>query len=282
MSLSSCIDWLSMTFHSQDKSAEFILSIKDYGPYIEVNARFGYDKAVQYECGMVAMWSLSRDDMGCHIILSGSTLEALAVAGNSARELLERAIGMHAKITRLDLAIDAQNEGIEIVKIYDAVAFGVTTGSAKSINLITGNDGGATMYVGSRVSDKFARLYDKGIQSKIGGDWKRLEVEMKGDVAKEFARVVAMNKHDTIGSFTWAIASKMFFTDTGNYPVLGTHSTALSMPKIEKKTDTEKWLYNQIIPILEKYIANHPDSQVYDEIIQALIRAKGDKGLTKQ
>lgn len=275
--ISSCVDWLSVTFSSQNKAAEFIIGIKDYGTYEETNARYGYDTAVKYECGLVAMWSQTRDDMGCHCILSGSTLEALAVSGNTSRELLKSAFAHNAKITRLDLAIDAIGEHISIQGIYDNALKTGHKGAARALSLITGNDGGITMYIGSRSSDKYARIYDKGKQLKNDANWKRLECELKGDVAKEFGRYVAMNDDKSIASFAWSIAQGMFYVDNDGYPLFGQQSDLVSMPKIEKQTDVEKWLATQIIPIIEKYVRNNPDSTIYDDLINALIRAKQEK-----
>jgi len=214
-------------------------------------------------------------------MFSGKTLAELAVAGISSRWLLERAIELNAKISRLDLAIDAINEGVNVDAIYASAQVGETIGTAQKVERRQSIDGGITLYIGSRESDKFARLYDKGIESGIGGDWKRLEIELKGDVAKQYGRMVAMQPQTTLATFAWSTSKKMLYTDAGNYPVYGTESDVISMPKIEKVTNTEKWIYEQIIPMLEKYIKKNPDSKVYDEIIQALIRAKHDKRLTK-
>lgn len=273
--ISSCIDWLSLTFHSQSIGAKWLFNVNYLGEHDDHKAQFGYSNAVKYECGIVVMWSTQRDDMGMHVIMSGSALEYLAAHENDVRWLLKSAVDMGAKTTRLDLAIDAKNCNVDIMVIYDACKAGLSKGTAQNINIIQGVDGSATLYVGSRQSDKFCRLYDKGIQSKLGGDWKRLEVELKGDVAKQYARVVAANGDKSISEFTWSTASKMMFVDAGNYPVLGTESKLLSMPKIEKQTDTEKWLCTQVIPVIEKFIREHPESTVYDELITALIRAKG-------
>lgn len=274
--ISSCIDWLSMTYNPKINAGKFIVTIEGYGDNSEVKPQYGYDTAVKYTCGMVVMWSQARHDMGTHIVLSGSTLEALTLAGNNVRTMLKRAIELKAKVTRLDIAIDARDCEIDIAEVYKAAQDAKSQGSVQSINLISGVDGGATLYLGSRQSDKFARLYDKGVQTKDGGDWKRLELELKGDVAKQYARVIAMTD-SSIASFVWSIASKMFMTEAGNYPTLGAHSDLVSMPKIEKVTDTEKWLCTQIIPVIEKYVRRHPESTVYDELIAALIRARDSK-----
>lgn len=280
--ISSCIDWLSLTFIPQEGATKFLLSIETLGHGEGIKPKFGYDMGMRYENGITVFWSSLRDDMGCHIIMSGNVLSDLAKAGIGTRGLLERAIDLHAKITRLDLAIDAVDEKVNLHAVYAAALSGETVGTAQKVEARTGIDGGITVYIGSRVSDKFARVYDKGVESGEGGEWKRLEIELKGDVAKQYARMVASAPEQSIASFAWSTAKKMLYTEHGNYPVFGTESQLVSLPKIEKETDTEKWLHMTILPMIEKYIARNPDSTIYDELIQCLIRAKTklDKGDT--
>jgi len=272
--ISSCIDWLSVTFKPQEQAAKFLMKIDCLGESKEDKPLHGYDSALKYTSGIVAMWCQQRDDMGCHVVLSGKTLETLALAGISTRTLLESAIELHGKISRLDLAIDAIDENVAPDDIYVAAKRGLTKGTARNVERRESIDGGITVYIGSRESDKFARLYDKGVESKTGTDWKRLEIELKGDVAKQYGRMVAMQPESSIATFAWSTASKMLMTNVGNYPVYGTKSELISMPKIEKTTDTERWIHTQIIPMLQRYIEAHPESSVYDELIQALIKAK--------
>jgi DNA relaxase NicK len=55
--------------------------------------------------------------------------------------------------------------------------------------LITDSDGGSTLYIGSRSSDRFARLYDKGREQRAlpAGKWWRLELEVKGKSSQKVA-----------------------------------------------------------------------------------------------
>jgi DNA relaxase NicK len=49
------------------------------------------------------------------------------------------------------------------------------------------SDGGSTLYLGSRMSDRFARLYDKGIEQQThkAGKWWRFELELKGECSPQ-------------------------------------------------------------------------------------------------
>lgn len=90
-----------------------------------------------------------------------------------------------AHVTRFDLAHDWNCEVQDAACVWRAVD---TCG--KRIDKLTG-PGGVTWYVGSRESDRFARLYDKHAEIlarsgvDIGFPVLRFEAELKGDVASE-------------------------------------------------------------------------------------------------
>jgi len=62
--------------------------------------------------------------------------------------------------------------------------------SFKKFLLLTGSDDGSTLYIGSRLSDQFGRIYDKGVESQLGtpaGKVWRFEVEFKNTRAGRVA-----------------------------------------------------------------------------------------------
>lgn len=78
-----------------------------------------------------------------------------------------------------------------------------------SVTLITGSDGGDTLYLGKRQSDVMGRMYAKGIESK-DSYWTncvRYEVEYKGNLAKLVAKSLVVEPrpisriHGSVGSF---------------------------------------------------------------------------------
>lgn len=65
-----------------------------------------------------------------------------------------------------------------------------------SVTLVTGSDGGDTLYLGKRQSDVMGRLYNKGVESKdltLEG-YARAELELKGKLAKIVARSLDRSK----------------------------------------------------------------------------------------
>jgi len=90
-----------------------------------------------------------------------------------------------AHVSRFDVAHDWNLEKVDSDKIWTAIA------SLPNITRLEGPSG-RTWYVGSRESDRFARLYDKAaeIKAHTGVDINfpvlRFEVELKGRTAEEY------------------------------------------------------------------------------------------------
>lgn len=99
--------------------------------------------------------------------------------------------------SRLDLAVDVHCDPVVPSLSRDAYrkAAHKRTGKGRPVkrSLVLSGDGGSTLYLGARVSDRFARLYDKGIEQRTAprGKWWRWELELKGDSATPTARTLA-------------------------------------------------------------------------------------------
>jgi hypothetical protein len=97
-------------------------------------------------------------------------------------------------VSRVDLAVTirTRNEVGDLVQVYyDWVKQNLGAWEARKLTKIENNKGGQTLYVGSRASDQFGRIYDKGAQDKKlkvppGYLW-RYEVEFKEDRAGKIA-----------------------------------------------------------------------------------------------
>lgn len=94
--------------------------------------------------------------------------------------------------TRIDLAVTAelaQPEPTLCKGYYDWIV--QNYGGPRQYSLIQNNKGGNTLYIGSRVSSEFGRVYDKGVELNNNeyapGKLYRYEVELKRDKAKSAA-----------------------------------------------------------------------------------------------
>ena len=120
----------------------------------------------------------------------------LIVSGSDAEGMWEVLMPVKYKVTRLDLCVDfvLEEPSFEANRAYHKLA-SLDIVPARRYSLFVNNAGGATCYLGSRHSQQFGRLYDKGIQAATHEKalkW-RAEVEYKkplsGVMANELARV---------------------------------------------------------------------------------------------
>lgn len=125
-------------------------------------------------------------------------------------------------------------------------------GRAHTVTLITTNKGGSTLYLGRRSSDRYARLYDKGVESNCAPPrtlW-RYEVELKRDVAYQTAQALA--KADSLSREASAMVHHHFLSrgvaphyrpaSAAQVPSLGLHRSNL-----ERRL---RWLAISVRPVI--------------------------------
>jgi phage replication initiation protein len=179
------------------------------------------------------------------------------------------------KVTRLDLAIDAVREHVNERDIYEQAVAGYRSGTARKFNIVEGSDGGRTLYIGSRQSERFIRVYDKGCQMQTSSEWHRLECELKGDVAKQYAHVVSDGLSGNLGDVAWSIAKGMLDMDNKYWQVFGQGAKEIGLPKIEKQSDTLAWIKSQCLPAIERELKADPKGEIYELIRDMLASIEG-------
>lgn len=99
------------------------------------------------------------------------------------------------KVTRLDLCVDIlHSKPINLADVAYETIIGKIGDTNRKYALYANNHGGATLYVGSRQSQQFGRLYDKGVESgsaKPGILW-RYEVEYKKPLSSAVTEKMAL------------------------------------------------------------------------------------------
>lgn len=99
----------------------------------------------------------------------------------------------HVNTTRLDVAIDDYQKRIDFATMLSALDGGNFSGFRKWSSWQE-SDGGITLYMGRRMSEKFIRYYDKSVESKGKIDAFRLECELRDDRAKAaFKAIVSLH-----------------------------------------------------------------------------------------
>jgi len=267
--LSITIDWLSFTVRDNENTERFVRQNLCNEGSTQTTPLYGYTMATKYKIGCVRYTNPQRPEMGSHFVFSGSTLKSLYDSEVSPFDLLETVVALGAKITRLDLAKDLRVSGLQIEPIWQAIQAGEYSGNSRNFRKIESLDGGYTIYIGAQTSDRQIRIYNKGAETKTGADWMRFEIQLREDAAKTTARVLAANAQ-TCGAIFDGIARKMFSCNVSAYLAFRGDNVPLSLPKIEKQTDREAWIINQVIVSVMDHVRMNRDSKAAYRLYKAL------------
>ena len=209
--------------------------------------RYGYVSVSKP--GLRVMMSPSGHQMGIHVQWSGS-----ALAGESVLERLEYALNKGGQVTRVDLAVDVSAPW-RIRKYYDDALAGGCKTKARKFSIIESTEG-TTMYVGSRTSGKYLRIYDKAAQTNSTRPWTRVELECKGSFAQNISKYI---QREGLRMIPAVIRG---FADFEHVPAWATvmHSEIdrVSVPQVERFKNTRGWLLESVAPALAKYELENP------------------------
>jgi Replication initiation factor len=270
--LTITLDWLSATFKENTReSNNYLAQFARAEPLVPEAARNGYDTAYRDKNSVVCMWHTTRKEMGLHVIFSGTALRnVFEHVGISQRGLVAATLNAGASITRLDVAKDATDMPIELGNIWQFLKDKAYLGTARTANKIENSDGGVTIYVGSRTSEKFIRIYDKANQlSLVGKKWKRYELETKGIVARALANNLVVTEQWS-GAFDGIVVGMVDIPQSPDYQKFFSEDTVLvGIPKLEKQTDREAWILSQCLPA----IVNHYQENRTSEAVRLLRNA---------
>jgi len=127
--------------------------------------------------------------------------------------------------------------------------------------LITDNEGGETLYIGSRTSQIFLRLYDKSAEQgdKPGWSW-RYEIEYKKPVSLAVAKLIMDNAGGDDSLVREAIANTVYdaFHERGVSPLFDADG-AVILPTVAKRKESPvsrqlKWLGTSVRPAIQRLI----------------------------
>lgn len=181
---SQSIDWLTVTAKDDERAS----TLWDLGNRLCDASGHEQEPTTRWHAhGYVGFsgshWSFGQRLDGVCLRLSGPKssehwLEALTAAENC---------------SRIDLAVDTQFDPVMpslVQQLYVKSSHTVVHGGRPPMRrLVADTNGGATCYFGSRASERFARVYDKGVESKTQpkGRWFRWELEAKDGWARALA-----------------------------------------------------------------------------------------------
>ncbi|MCD1147761.1 replication initiation factor domain-containing protein [Peptoniphilus sp. KCTC 25270] len=179
------IDWIAFTLVKEKEEAPVInlfpLSPQDFSPLPK--GGLGYKKIIA--CSGIKIFTDGAESMGVHTQISGQGCRFLEALGVDLWAFLsEKKKEKDLKFTRLDIALDVDTD--LITPCVESIRKGLYISKSRSIKLYEkiGEDKKMhveTIYIGSRSSKVFFRIYDKAKQMKVGGIWQRIEAEVKKD-----------------------------------------------------------------------------------------------------
>lgn len=230
---------------------------------------FSYTAAYTSSHGTIALYGQAR--MGIHIIYSGQSLQALALKGIDTERLIENAVRMGAKATRVDIALDMYNTSASMRSFQHALETKRAITASRTWRNMQNSEGGHTLYIGSRTSERMVRVYDKKAErareyEEIGSDsWIRVEAELKGDRARDFLRACENNQLDDV-MLSHLIAAVDFPTisDWKDATVATGKAVEPTMTK-RKDTKTRHWLKTIVARTIAREVAQ--DGEFYAELL---------------
>jgi len=268
------IDWLSVNFKEfTNATNDFMRTYASFPPTLPSTPRFGYGEATVDDNGTIVQWNVDRPDMGYHFIFSGSALRNIfSKTPIQQPTLLRAAIDAGCSISRLDLAKDITETPIDLPTIYQSLERGEARGTTRKFGRVTSNDNGYTIYIGSRQSERFIRLYDKAAEQGLANrDWKRLEVETKGMVARSVALALT-NTNDWSQIFDNVVRGAIWLPKNADWLAFFPMGiVTIGLPKETKETDREKWIESQVTPAVAKHWIEHPESKAVQALIDMLL-----------
>ena len=123
------------------------------------------------------------------------------------------------------------------------------------------------MYIGSRTSNIFLRIYDKGKEMGTDDIWVRVELELKAGRARAFANLIANDGSDTaIERMRGVLKTVVDLPGKVWAGVVGTETVKLT-DSTKKRTDTRAWLLELVAPAMGKYLAKTADPELTEDFL---------------
>jgi len=261
MNVSTSIDWITAST-PQLREPNEVLPTASWGKMEHGILHYQCQK-IDSDSSARFLWSPDVAGRGSCCILSGSAIQFLRRFSQlEPDKLIPHLAKLGFSATRIDVALDIYNSGVSVRQIYDELMWGNIKVPTRSITLITAHAGsmtGETMYCGSRESERYLRVYDKGLEqnSAKAGEWIRIELEIKGKRAKAaFAMALASNEATLVASELSSFVSSdlQWWKDA----LKGFYALPVSMQS-RPISNRRKWLLGQVSMALANELRDDPN-----------------------
>ncbi len=276
MRTEALVDWISATVHLSDASlypywmdqmrswAEK-LTLIPRERFLPGKGRFGYEMAMKDKVtsATVLFPPMKRPDMGIHVDMPGQ-----ACAEVCGMHLLNELLEMDATFSRVDATLDIHAGRLNIKALKDMMVDGAAITKAQSHQYILSNTG-ETLYIGSATSDKRLRIYDKAAERGIQADWKRVELQARGDMADALGQYLASEGQKGIPAVIRAFCD--FCDPVWEEAMVGIPAETLETDK--KSPNRRKWLMGRVAKSVA--IETLADEKFWAEFVEAVGAERG-------
>ncbi len=195
-------------------------------------------------------------------VQAGRQHAMLQVSGELADEVTLFVVPYDINCTRLDLQVTiAMPTGYDSREVYDGLIDPLAKwgGRRKNASIVQSGDGLDTIYIGSRTSEKFARLYVKPDADGLPA-FLRFEVEYKKATAHGVYQALWSGKHTRatiLAHEVKMIPLAKFALVTRFLDALGTQGTNPPVKRVRTHSNTIEWLETQVEPAIIRLLNDH-------------------------
>lgn len=229
----------------------------DYGEFIHIGRKL--QKQSQNEGNTLRNAAiLGYEGTICGTVFVGESEQGamVRVSGGMANQAAKWLKGLDCKTTRIDFQVtvwyDTEPTGIirKYAEVAKADAIVADERTKRIIKTVEDNNDGYTLYIGSRTSDYYGRLYDKHAESHNDAyrNALRFEVEIKGKRANQAMAALPTSKR-RISPYVSSFVGE-WFTARGVYvPFLYANGIMAIEPISRETNDTARrlhWLRTQV------------------------------------
>lgn len=252
--MGTSLDWFRVTMDYGRGELSDYFPTELGGELRERKSMKPYSDAKENKCFSIH-WSDNHPEWKVMVEMTGKQLANFREYGGSIAKLFVWAKTHGAKFTRVDYAVDLFDTGGCPNDVLECYHTGQVETIAKSVSIVErtrkNETLGATVYLGSRASERLIRVYDKGKQVKTNLDWIRVEIEVKGKRAMQFGELIEKEGLDTAGKSY--IADVVEWSDIPWFESIWKEDyTPIDIDSIGRpETNRERWVREVVIPVLE-------------------------------
>jgi len=188
----------------------------------------------------------------------------MRASGENSQTVLSRTANIDLSCTRIDLQVTIWLPvKYDARKLYDVLTSTDTVWPGRWLiaSIIQSGDGLDTIYVGSRTSDRFVRIYVKPDSTGVAA-YLRFEIEMKNSVATKAREMITAN-YTQIKPILLAELNRLPVASSralsAFHAVLGYDTVKIKPERVHGQNKTIDWINTQVEPAVIRLLLSHED-----------------------